>query len=141
MKLRSIYRLYANVGIKIKWLAIILFIACSKLSIIMGLLLVIDSLLLPDESMFGGGLWWLGLLLIVFGPMVSLLGTWFLYGYGELIDKTCDNTRISARAYMFYLKKNEPSELAYRREIWRLYDDCLITHGEYEQTFSKDRDN
>ena len=138
MKFRKIYRLYTNIGMKIKRLAIILFIVGTVLSIITGVLLLIDDLML-DGSMFGGELWWLGLLLMVFGPLVSLLCTWLLYGYGELIDKTCDNTRISARAYILNLQKNKSTQLAYRREIWRLYDDCLITTDEYNRAISDDK--
>ena len=138
MKFRKIYRLYTNIGMKIKRLAIILFIVGTVLSIITGVLLLIDDLML-DESIFGGELWWLGLLLMVFGPLVSLLCTWLLYGYGELIDKTCDNTRISARAYILNLQKNKSTQLAYRREIWRLYDDCLITTDEYNRAISDDK--
>ena len=128
---KIIYRLYTDIGAKIKSLAILLFIIGTVLSVIMGALLLIDALFL-DGDMFGGELWWLGLITIVFGPILSLLFTWLLYGYGELIDKTCANARISARNHIFHLLENELSEKEYNRVIWRLYDDCLITYNEYK---------
>lgn len=31
----------------------------------------------------------LGLPIMLAGPLVSLISAWFLYGFGELIDKVC----------------------------------------------------
>ncbi|MBE6693762.1 MAG: hypothetical protein E7589_03255 [Ruminococcaceae bacterium] len=129
---KRLYPLYRNIATKIRKLAIILFIVDTILSIITGALFLIDALFL-DGDIFGGELWWIGLLTIVFGSLISWICTWLLYGYGVLIDAACDNARISARAYISYLKKNKSTETEYRQEIWRLYDDCLITQAEYNR--------
>ncbi|MBQ9162280.1 MAG: hypothetical protein IJX74_03285 [Clostridia bacterium] len=137
---KRLYPLYRNIAPKIRKLAIILFAIGTILSIITGALFLIDALFL-DGDIFGGELWWIGLLTIVFGPLISLIGTWLLYGYGVLIDAACDNARISARAYVLDLQKSKRSESEYKREIWRLYDDCLITQAEYNSWIMYDIDD
>lgn len=87
--MKKIYSLYENVGKKIKNLAVIAFIVEAIGAIVTGLVLFCIE---PDDF------WW-GLLISIFGPFVLLAGTWFIYGFGELIDKACDiatNTDVSA---------------------------------------------
>ena len=73
--------LYKNIGGKIKSWAKWIFIIEAISAIIAGFVLLFadDSLIL------------FGLLTLVCGPFVAWVGSWVLYGFGELIEKTCDN--------------------------------------------------
>lgn len=76
--------MYKNIGGKIKGLAIATFIVGVLASVITAIVLWIDT-----EK------WWCALILFL-GPIVALILTWLLYGFGEIIDKLCDieqNTR------------------------------------------------
>jgi hypothetical protein len=72
--------MYKNIGKKIKTLAKAMFIIEAIASVISGIALMpID-----DEFIL------YGLLIIFFGPVVAWVSSWILYGFGELVDKTCD---------------------------------------------------
>ena len=78
--------MYDNIGSKIKSLAKVIFCIGVILCLLGGIALIGT---LPD-------LWFIGLLVMIIGPITSWISTWLLYGFGELIDKACDierNTR------------------------------------------------
>ena len=78
--------MYDNIGGKIKGLATAIFIIEAIVGIIYGI-----ALMATDEDLI-----LIGLLVLVGGPIVAWVSSWLIYGFGELIDKTCDierNTR------------------------------------------------
>lgn len=81
-------KFYEDIGQKIKILAQWSFILESIASIIAGVLLWFDLGLTQG--------WW-GFLIIVSGPIISLIASWILYAFGELVEKTCDNAYFTNR--------------------------------------------
>ena len=78
--------MFDNIGGKMKSLAVVLFVLGAIGSAISGFVMM--SI---DEDMI-----FFGLLTIIFGVLTSWIGTWMLYGFGELIEKTteiAENTR------------------------------------------------
>ena len=78
-------RLYQNIGDKIKGLAQAAFVFESIGAIIGGLVLIIE-----DTDYVA-----LGFLMIIFGPIIALIISWFLYAIGEIADNLeliADNT-------------------------------------------------
>ncbi len=78
--------MYSNIGGKIKVLAKIICIIGIIVSVISGLGIIIVSSISynPGLSVFGG------LLVIVLGVLFSWLSTFFIYGFGELIEKVTE---------------------------------------------------
>ena len=79
--------MYSNIGKKLKGLAKALFIIDTIAVIIIGIALVGIGLLyyrILQYRFFIFG----GIAAIVIGPVLSWISSWFLYGFGELIDKT-----------------------------------------------------
>ncbi len=72
--------MYDNIGSKIKGLAKITFYVEAIAAVIGGI-----SLMAEDEELAA-----MGFLLMIVGPLVAWVSTWLIYGFGELIDKTCD---------------------------------------------------
>ena len=75
--------MFDNIGGKIKGLAKVLFWLEVIAAVIVGIVLV--------EGTEG-----LSLLFALVGVLVAWISAWFLYGFGEIIDKLCDiekNTR------------------------------------------------
>ena len=78
--------MFENIGKKIKSLATIL----CWVGIIAYVIAAIITFYI-DDDLIG-----IGFLLLIVGPLMSWVGSFFIYGFGELIDKTCDiakNTR------------------------------------------------
>ena len=73
--------LYENIGSKIKNWAKWIFVIEAIGAVITGLVL-----LFTDEDLI-----LYGLLTLVCGPIVAYIGSWILYAFGELIEKTADN--------------------------------------------------
>ena len=73
--------LYENIGSKIKNLAKWIFVIAAIGAVITGLVL-----LFTDEDLI-----LYGLLTLVCGPIVAYIGSWILYAFGELVEKTSDN--------------------------------------------------
>ena len=73
--------MYENIGGKIKGLASVLFVVGLIGAIFAGALLLIDEQVA------------LGLLTIIGGPIICWVSSWFLYGFGELIDKASEIAR------------------------------------------------
>ena len=84
---------YDNIGEKIKGLARWAFAIEAISAVIGGFVLMVQ-----DEDMIP-----IGLLVVVFGPIVAWVSSWLLYGYGQLIE----NSDIIAEEYN---RKNEKHE-------------------------------
>jgi hypothetical protein len=78
---------YDNIGKKIKNLAKWCFIVEAIGAVITGIVLMINASDIDD------GFFIAGILTVIFGPIVAWVGSWLLYGYGELIDKACEIER------------------------------------------------
>lgn len=116
--------MYTNIGKKIKGLAIALFILETIGAFITGFILM-----LLDEDLILSGF-----LTIVITPLAAWIGSWLLYGFGELIDKICDierNTRVRG--------SEKKSEVQTRiddvriSKLEKLRAQGLITEEEYQQ--------
>ena len=75
---------------------------------------------------------------MISGPFVAWVFSWLLYGYGELIEKTCEiarNTQGGER------KSEAQSKVDSERinKIERLRSQGLITEEEYQQAISKEQ--
>lgn len=118
--------MYDNIGGKIKGLAKATFIVEAIAAVITGIALM-DS----DDDMFP-----VVLLVMVVGPIVAWVSSWLLYGFGELIDKTCD---IARNTYGRERKSEAQSKVDYERisKIEKLRSQGLITEEEYQQAISK----
>ena len=90
--------LYANVGKKIKTLALVLFVLETVLFVCGGLLLILAGSITAIvggtegayaliSGLFGGGIY------IILGPVIAWLSTLMLYGTGELIDNSAKIAR------------------------------------------------
>ena len=91
--------LYENIGKKIKDWAKWIFVLEAIAAVISGLALLFD----------GGDGWLIGLLLILAGPLVALVSTWLLYGFGELIVKTSANER-NTQDILNLMKQNNKND-------------------------------
>ena len=121
--------MYQNIGIKIKELAKVIFIIEAIASIISGFVCMFadDDLIL------------IGLLTLVVGPCVAFVSSWFLYGYGEIIDKTCEIARNTYTGEEKTIEKKNAVVDERTKRINRLLDKGLITAEEYQQIISKEQ--
>lgn len=70
--------MYDNIGSKIKTLAQVVFIIMAVISIISGIIIIFS-----DDGAFI-----IGILTAGIGVLLSWIGTFFLYGFGQLIENT-----------------------------------------------------
>ena len=115
--------MFDNIGGKIKGLAKVLFWLEAIAAVIVGLVLVESTDCLS-------------LLYAIVAVLVAWISAWFLYGFGEIIDKLCDiekNTRGGER------KSEAQSKVDSERisKIEKLRSQGLITEEEYQQAISK----
>jgi len=91
--------MYDNIGEKIKWLAKFIAIAGIIVSVISGLIIFIGAITGAKISSFFGSSssnngtvvltgFLTGILYMVVGSLISWISSWFLYGFGELIENT-----------------------------------------------------
>ena len=118
--------MYDNIGKKIKIMAKVIFVIGLIISLIAGFIIIGISQQLVLIS----------LLIFVVGPIFFWISTWLLYGFGELIDKTCDierNTRGGQK------KSKAQSEIDTDKidKIERLRSQGLISEEEYQRAISK----
>ncbi len=69
--------LYEDIGKKIKRMAIITFLCEMLVAIITGFVFLLEE-------------FFAGLCIMVGGSLAAWVFSWFLYGFGELVDKVCD---------------------------------------------------
>ena len=119
--------MFSNIGKKLKLLAKIVFIFLSSACVIGGIALVaanIDLLIIAVP-------------VLLVGPLFAWIGSWFLYGFGELVDKACDierNTRGETGVRSEAQKKHD-SLRATKIETLRTKE--LITEEEYQFAINK----
>lgn len=70
--------MFENVGSKIKGVAQAGFLLEAIGAVIAGI-----SLMAADEDLI-----WAGVLVLAFGPIAALVVSWFIYGYGQLIENS-----------------------------------------------------
>lgn len=116
--------MYDNIGKKIKSLAKALFIVQSVLCFIAGIVL---TFVLNPIFMFAS----------IIAPVIVWISSWLLYGFGELIDKTCD---ISASITSDKTTSSSfPSKTSRSRGLETLRSSGLISEEEYLQLVEKER--
>ncbi len=87
---------FENVGEKIKKYAKVSFIIEVVSAIITGLSMLFD------EDMFE-----IGIYVMILGPFAALVVSWFIYAFGELVEKTSQNEQ-NSRKILEILKENKP---------------------------------
>lgn len=120
--------MYDNIGGKIKGLAKAVFIVETIAAAITGI-----ALMASDEDLIPSGL-----LVMVLCPLVAWVSSWLLYGFGELIEKTCD---IARNTHGGVRKSEAQSKVDYERviKLEKLRSQGLITEEEYQQAISKEQ--
>lgn len=124
--------MFDNIGKKIKslasilcWVGIIAYVIAAIIMIAIGV----------DE--YEDGLTAFGVILLFVGPLMSWISSFFMYGFGELIDKACDierNTRGGERKSVAQTKVDTER----LDKIEKLRSQGLITEEEYQQAVSKE---
>ena len=120
--------MYDNIGGKIKGLAKVIFVVETIASIGLGI-----ALMAIFESMVV-----IGLVTLLLGPVVAWVSSWFLYGFGELIDKACDIER-NTRGGEIKSKAEAKTDDERIKKIEKMRSQGLITEEEYQQAISKDK--
>ena len=120
--------MYDNIGKKIKGLATVIFILEALAALISGI-----AFMAIDDYMI-----WLGVLIIIIGPVFAWISSWLLYGFGELIDKTADIARNTGGSGM-KSKTQANIDNARLEKIEILRAQGLITEEEYQQAISKEQ--
>lgn len=114
--------MYDNIGKKIKGLAVVSFILMALVPIFVGMSFISE----------GDFLMVIGLIIAVVGPILSWIFSLLLYGFGELVDKTCDIERNIRGTESESVSQSERIS-----KIEELYSLGLITEDEYQQAISK----
>lgn len=122
--------MYKNIGGKIKGLAIGMCTFTAVGAFIAGIVLLVDAIDYAEELIP------VALLVMLVGPVLAWLFSWTLYGFGELIDKTCAIERNIKSAIT---KSDAQAKIDAQRisQIEHLRDQGLITESEYRQVMSK----
>lgn len=95
--------MFNNIGKKIKTLAVVLFIIMLIGVFVFGLLVMIyGTSAIPganrrDLFFANSASVLVGIVIWCFGFLLSWIGSFFLYGFGELIDKTAENAKYTRR--------------------------------------------
>ena len=71
--------MFENIGGKIKGLAVVIFIILTIAAVIAAFFLIGTG---NDGSVL------FGILLLIIGPLTALITSWFLYGFGQLIENS-----------------------------------------------------
>ncbi len=87
--------MFDNIGEKIKTLAKVLTILGSALSVLYGLVLMVS-----DEGVFFSGIF-----IMIFGSLLSWVGSFTLYGFGEVINQLEDSNENSRKLYRMLKKE------------------------------------
>ncbi|MDY4252496.1 SHOCT domain-containing protein [Clostridium sp.] len=120
--------MFENIGGKIKTLAKILCWVGIILSVLIAMILFIEA---KEGSYKTEDLYMnLGCIYLIFGPLVSWVSSFFIYGFGELIERTTEislNTR-HLRQASGYKEKTERE-----KTLDELLAAGLITETEYNE--------
>ena len=123
--------MYSNIGGKIKGLAIAIFIIEAIISVFSAFGMAIFAM---GEGELGVFL--LSFLVLILGPIIAWVSSWLLYGFGELIAKTCDianNTRGEVKKSIAQTKV----DLSRIEVLENLRAQGLISEAEYQQAIAK----
>ena len=123
--------MYENIGKKIKslasiltWIGIIAYVIAALILIIVGIS--------EDEVLLI-----FGIVTLIVGPFVTWISNFFVYGFGELIDKVTDIERNMRGGKVKSVAQSKvDTERINRSE--RLRSQGLITEEEYQQAISKE---
>ncbi|WP_294362340.1 SHOCT domain-containing protein [uncultured Clostridium sp.] len=120
--------MFENIGGKIKTLAKVLCWVGIILSVLIAMILFIEA---KEGSYKTEDLYMkLGCIYLIFGPLVSWVSSFFIYGFGELIDRTTEislNTRHLRQASGYKEKTKREKTLD------ELLAAGLITEAEYNE--------
>ncbi len=86
--------MFKNIGKKIKGLVTVIAVIGIIASVIGGIataMLLLNNGAQPAIALISA------LVIIAVGCFVSIIGSWFTYGYGELIDKTAETAELLRR--------------------------------------------
>lgn len=127
--------MFDNIGKKIKSLASILCWVGIIASVITAIIMfiMVEEGPYSTEGLFMG----LGFAFLIIGPLSAWASSFFMYGFGELIDKTCDierNTRGGERKSV--TQNNIENDRIDKLE--RLLSQGLITEEEYQLAIEKE---
>ncbi len=115
--------MYNNIGGKIKGLTKVIAVLGALAPIAIGLGLMFND----DDTFF------LGLVIIVVGCLISWISSWLLYGFGDLIENTALIARNTQAMYMNeYANQNANRQ----SELYRLYSTGTITAEEYQKAMA-----
>ena len=102
---------YDNIGGKIKGLAKAAFIVEAIAAVISGLVMFAE-----DDDMF-----LIALLVAIVGPIVAWVGSWLLYGFGQLIENSdiiaAEYNRKNEKHEKVVIKNNERKQAQRRKEV------------------------
>lgn len=110
--------MYKNIGRKIKILAIVIAVILAIMFIIVGVSRAVNKQVVA------------AILVIIFGPVISWISSFVLYGFGELVDKTCEiELKISNDRYerLGYLENK------LFNKIKKLHSMGLISEEDYQK--------
>ncbi len=116
--------LFSDIGKKIKRLALVTAVFGVLFFIIGGVILLACLTELPGNADFVDFVGIFICMVVIVGCFLSFIGSYFIYGFGELIDQT-----IQIRAQ---LSKKEQAIAEKKRVLTELYNNNLITQEEYE---------
>ena len=78
--------MYKNIGSKIRFLAVMLCVCGMIMSIFFGVFILMNASHLQSETLkINGEIQ--GIAIVIFGCLLSWISSFFMYGYGELIDR------------------------------------------------------
>jgi hypothetical protein len=119
--------MYTNIGGKIKLLAKVTAWVGVIGSIIAGIVMIYIGTVSYDQVSLVG----IGFIVMLAGSISSCVSTWFVYGFGELIDKTSEiAANTSGHAASFSLKAQSENEAKLKAlDDWKSRG--MITEEEY----------
>lgn len=86
--------MFSNIGGKIKGLAKVICIVGMAISVVAGIVMIG----FVSSSYNGDTMTVMGCVVMIVGPLVSWIGSFFAYGFGELIENTTVIAELAAKA-------------------------------------------
>lgn len=86
--------MFKNIGGKIKELAKVICSVGIAISVIAGIVMIGFG----SSSYNGDAMVYMGFAVMIVGPLVSWIGSFFAYGFGELIENTTVIAELAAKA-------------------------------------------
>ena len=119
--------MFDNIGGKIKGLAKVICWVGIIASIVTGFAMSVTNENILPLLLIGG-----------LGSVMSWVSSFFMYGFGELIDKACEIARNTSNGQ---IKSESQIKIDYERisKIEKLRSQGLITEEEYQQAVSKEQ--